>query len=92
MRFELIIAAVTRSLAIARTREILAVDTFAVAIRLHSWLLRTSLGMPSYPGPDLMSLNDVRRDSLGEPGCKRGRQQYQLALVSAGQPAGSASA
>ena len=92
MRYEQIIAAVTRSLANAEVREIPVVEKFAAAMRLHLWQLRTSLGMPSYPGADLTSFDDVGSTSTGNPGCKRGRAQSQLLLVTADCPAGFASA
>jgi hypothetical protein len=92
MRFEQIITAVTRSLAIAQVREITVVESFAVAIRLHLWLLRTTLGMPSYPRFDLKQSQDAGRINFGRLGCKRGRGQSQLVLVTASCPAGFASA
>ncbi len=92
MRFEQIIAAVTRSLAIAAVRAITVVESFVSVIGLHFWLLRTNLGMPSYSGSDLMALDDAGRIHTGRLGCKRGTVQSQLMLVTAGCPAGSASA
>ena len=72
MRFEQIIVTVAHRLAIAEVRVITVIDSFATAMRLHLWLLRTNLGMPSYPGSDSMSCVDVAADCLGGPGCKRG--------------------
>ena len=94
MRFEQIIAAVTRCLAIAQVREISVVDSFAAAMRLHLWLLRTAFGMPTYPGSDLMSPSDAGRINTGEPGSKRGRllSQPMLVTTAASCPAGLAAA
>jgi hypothetical protein len=102
MRFEQIIAAVTRRLAVAEVREITVVDQFAAALRLHLWQLRMWLGMPNYPDSALMSLSDVslsdaRLRKPGHFGCKRspgqfGLMQSQLLLVTAGCPAGRTSA
>ncbi len=88
MRIEQIIATVARRLAIAEVREITVVESFAAALRLHLWRLRTSLGMPSYSGSDLMSFDDAGWLNTGKPGCKRGRPQSQFALVTVGTPAG----
>jgi hypothetical protein len=97
MRFEQIIAAVTRRLAVAEVREITVVDQFAAALRLHLWQLRMSLGMPNYPGSAPVSLGDIRGSKPGHVGCKRGPghlglMQSQLLLVTAGCPAGRTSA
>ena len=97
MRFEQIIAAVTRRLAVAEAREITVVDQFAAALRLHLWQLRMWLGMPNYPDSALMSLSDARLREPGHFGCKRspgqfGLMQSQLLLVTAGCPAGRTSA
>ena len=97
MRFEQIIAAVTRRLAIAEVREITVVDQFAAALRLHLWQLRMSLGMPNYPGSTPISVSDIRGSEPGYLGCKRGPgqlglMQSQLLLVTAGCPAGRTSA
>lgn len=97
MRFEHNIATVAR-LAIAQVREILVVESFAAATSLHLWLQRTSLGILAYPGSDLrslgdlMSLDDLGRINTGSPGCKRGSMPSQPMLVTAGCPAGFASA
>mgnify|MGYP001822124013 FL=1 len=97
MRFERIIAAVTRRLAIAEVREITVVDQFAAALRLHLWQLRMSLGMPNYPGSTPISASDIGGRDPGNVGCKRspghlGPMQSQLLLVTAGCPAGRTSA
>lgn len=84
MRFEHIIATVVRRLAIAEVRVITVVDSFATAMHLHLWLLRTNLGMPSYSGSDLMSLSDARPGEPGLPGCKRGSLPCQPILAIAG--------
>ena len=92
MRFEQIIVAVTRNLVIATVREIEAVVSFANAMRLHLWLLRTNLGMPSYSGSDTSTPAGAGRLKPGIFGCKRGRTQSQPWLVTAGCPAGYPSA
>ncbi len=92
MRYEQIIATVARRLAIAEVREIKVVETFAAAMRLHLWLLRTSLGMPAYSGSDPSPTGDTSWINTGNPGCKRGRLQSQPLLVTAGCPAGLTSA
>jgi hypothetical protein len=92
MRYEQIIAAVTRSLANAEVREIPVVEKFAVAMRLHLWLLRTSLGMPSYPGSDPSSLDDAGRRKTGRPGLQCGTLSVQPAWITGSCPAGFASA
>jgi hypothetical protein len=97
MRFEQIIAAVTRRLAVAEVRGITVVDQFAAALRLHRWQLRMSLGMPNDPCLALLSLSDARGSKRGHVGCKRspghfGLMQSQLLPVTVGCPAGRASA
>ncbi len=94
MRFEQIIAAVTRSVAIATVREIEAVVSFVNATRLHLWLQRMPLGMPPYSG--LLAVSPLCGDAGGIeiPGCgsKRGRLRYQPMLALASCPAGTARA
>ena len=97
MRFEQIIAAVTRRLAVAEVRGITVVDQFVAALRLHLWQLRMCLAMPNYSGSTLVSLSDARGSNPGYFGCKRGPGQFglmqsQLLLVTAGCPAGRAAA
>lgn len=87
MRIEQTIATVAR-LAVAVAREIKVVESFATAMHLHCWQLRTSLGMSSYPDSALLSLSDAGPSNPG-PGCKRGRSKPSpLAMVTAGTPAG----
>ncbi len=104
MRFEQIIAAVTRSSVITVVREIEAVGSFARTLRLHLWLHRMPLGMPAYSRSvfDLLSANLLSRSddtlpgNLGginpNPGSKHGRRQCQPSLAFASCPAGIANA
>ena len=60
MRLERIIAAVTRTLATATTREIFAVVLFTDAMRFHLWRHQLLDGMPMYPDSEAnssMSMN-----------------------------------
>ena len=95
MRFEQIIAAVTRSVVITTVREIEAVVSFANATRLHLWLLRMPLGMPAYSGslPCSPSFGgDAGGIGSDDPGSKRGRLRCQPMLALASCPAGTATA
>ena len=92
MRFERIIAAVARRLAVAKVREITVVDQFAAACRLHLWQLRMSLlGMPNYPGSDLSLPMGYRLMDSPNFGCKRGLTRYQPLLATVGGSTGSIS-
>lgn len=95
MRIEQNIAAVTRSLVITTVREIEAVVSFANAMCLHLWLQRMPLGVLVYPGSlsnSAMLCGNCCGIDTGNPGSKRGRSQFQLMLVLAGCPTGSARA
>ena len=92
MRFEQIIAAVTRNVVNTIVREIEAVVSFANAMRLHLWLRRKSLGMPAYPGS--LSDSSTLCGDLGRPdtGSKRGGKLCQPITALASCPTGSATA
>ena len=95
MRHESIIAAVTRSVAIATVREIEAVVSFVGAACLHLWLQRMPLGMPAYSGSLSVSSSlggDAGRIDTPQPGCKRGRLLCQKILALASCPAGTVKA
>ena len=87
MRFEQIIAAVTRPVVIATVREIEAVRVFVCA-NLHLWLQRMPLGMPAYSGS--MPSFSLGGDDLGwsDPGNKRGKQLHVPAVALASCPVG----
>ena len=89
MRIEQVIAAVARRLAIAEVRVITVVDQFALALRLHLSMLRTHLGMPSYPGSDRWSRCDFSGGNPGTSGCKRGKTWLQPRLATVGCLTGS---
>jgi hypothetical protein len=89
MRFEQIIAAVTRPVVIATVREIEAARVFANA-SLHRWLQRMPLGMPAYSGSlPLSSFGDAGGINPADPGSKRGRSRCQPLLALANCPAGT---
>ena len=99
MRIEQIIAAVTRSVAIATVREIEGVVLFVNAVRLHLRQQRMPLGMPAYSGSlfGLASFDvDTDRTITGGSGnpcwSKRGILLRQPMLALASCPAGSVTA
>ncbi len=57
MRFQQVIAVVTRNVVVATVREIEAARAFVGAYRLHLWLNRMPLGSPNHLS-DLMSPDD----------------------------------
>ncbi|QDT02820.1 hypothetical protein K227x_11980 [Rubripirellula lacrimiformis] len=98
MRFELIVAAVTRNVVKAMVREITVVRSFVNATILHRWLHQMPEGIASYlidsTTPDdfaaLISARGTDSKLLSAlAGSKRGRVQHQPCLVLASCPARS---
>ena len=94
MRFEQIIAAVTRPVVIATVREIETARVFVNALCLHLWLQRMPLGMPAYSGSMPFSSlgGDAGGINPGDPVSKRGRLRCQPLLALASCPAGTVKA
>ena len=99
MRYEQIIAAVTRTLVIRTVREIEAVRTFVRTVDFQFCNLRTSMGMPALAyaahasHPSWSSLDDAGGGiDHGMFRCKRGNLQLQGMWNPAGCRARSARA
>jgi hypothetical protein len=88
MRYEQIIAAVTRTLVIRTVREIEAVRLFVRTVDFHLCNLRNCMGMPAYAYaahasyPSWSSFDDSSGGiTTGMTRCKHGNLQLQSVLV-----------